>query len=206
MKKIYSFLGLPASGKGTQAKMFSEERSLPLISVGDLIRDEIENNPDAPDVKDMEINYDKGVPQEDSIIFRLIKKRLENEDKGVVLDNFPFSKKQAEFINDFAEKNNWEPPMVINIEIKPEVSFKRISTRLVCPKCNKVFKSGQTCDDCGATLEHREDDNVQTLKNRIDFYLPRINEIKELYKDRLINISGEKTISEVKEEIDNKVQ
>ena len=39
--KIFSFLGLPGSGKGTFAKLMSQKLKLKHVSIGDLMRDEV---------------------------------------------------------------------------------------------------------------------------------------------------------------------
>lgn len=204
MKKIFSFIGLPGSGKGTQAEMFARERNLELLGIGDLIREEIEKNPQSKIVHEIEARYDKGVPQPDKIVFELIENKLKKLDCGVVFDNFPFSLPQINFLNEF-KKNGWDLPKIIYIKITPECSLQRIAARKTCPKCNKIYKGAETeCSKCGEKLIIREDDNKDVVKKRIDYYVPRIKEVIEYFEklSRVYEVDGEPSIPEVKKQID----
>ncbi len=204
MKPIYTFLGLPASGKGTQAENFAKKRKLKLIGMGDLIREEIENHPDSPYANQIQSNYDKGIPQKDEIIFSLIKKKLTNLEQGVVFDNFPFSLNQAEFLSEFT-KNGWDEPKIIYIKISPETSLRRISHRKVCPKCGEIYKGNEKiCFKCKEVLETRSDDNEDVVEQRIKYYQPRLKTMLDFYGDkgRVYEINGEPGIDKVREQIE----
>lgn len=205
MKKIYTFLGLPASGKGTHAEEFANNRGLVLIGIGDLIREEIEKDPSSHIVQQIEDRYDKGIPQKDDVIFWLIKNKLKDVNKGVVFDNFPFSESQHDFIEDLVKEKGWSGPTIIYIKISPETSLKRISSRKICPECKEIFKDDETrCPRCNVPLEVRADDNVETVKKRIAYYEPRIKQILDIYskKNQVVEIDGEPSIPKVAKQIE----
>lgn len=208
MKQIYSFIGLPASGKGTQAEIFAKKLGLTPISIGSLVRDAIadESNPDRDEMKKY---YDVGTPQPDEIVFRLLESKIKTLEGGILFDNFPFTEKQAEWVEKYVSANDLAPLKVIYINISPESAFKRIAIRTYCPKCGLTFKDGETtCPKCGGKLEQRADDNPETLKKRIAQYEPGIKTILDIYqpKNQVIEINGELTIKEVEEEIDKKLK
>ena len=197
-KVIFSFLGLPASGKGTQSETFAKRKDLKLISIGDLIREEIESEEEKhPKIDDIKERYETGVPQEDDVIFDLIRKKMKKIEKGVVFDNFPFSKRQAELLEELIESDGWDKPVLIYIDIDPKTAYTRIMNRKICPSCNKVYGVGETvCPECGQELVQRSDDNEETLTNRIELYQPRIEEMLEFFKKYGVvhDIDGEPSI------------
>ncbi len=209
MKKIYSFIGLPASGKGTQAKIFADKHNLDLIGMGDLIRAAITESEgkDDPFVNEIKKRYDAGVPQPDEVAFDLLSKKLSTLTKdGAVFDNFPFTVKQAELLIDFTKENDWELPTLIHIKLDPETTIERIAHRKICPQCNRIYskKDITICEECGIALVSRADDNEETARTRIEHYVPKINELVDYYKGvgRLIDIDGEPSVEQVTEEIE----
>ena len=206
-KQIYAFLGLPASGKGTQAQIFAEKYGFDNIGIGDLVREEMATNKGNDEfILAIRERYSQGAPVSDDIIFKLLEKKLNSiSSDGVVFDNFPFNKAQLEFLLKYAEQNNWQDPVVIYIKIDPEYAVKRISTRKICPKCKSVFTGGTTCEKCGAELVSRSDDNEETVRKRIQSYLPNIEEVVSTIKNHngeVIEIDGEPPIETVTREID----
>jgi adenylate kinase len=208
MKQIYSFIGLPASGKGTQAEIFATKHHFTPISIGNLVREAIvdETNPDKNEINKY---YTEGKPVPDEIVFRLLEAKIKTINEGILFDNFPFTDKQSEWIEKYVSDNNLAPLTIIYINISPESAFKRIEIRTYCPKCGLTFKDGETsCPKCGGKLEQRADDNPATLKKRISQYEQGIRTILNIYqpKEQVIEINGELSIKEVEEEIDNKIK
>jgi len=209
MKKkiVYSFLGLPASGKGTQVELFAKKRNLTVISIGDLVREEISKLSETPDKEKLEMikHYNEGTPQDDGVVFNLINKKLMEINSGAVFDNFPFSLKQAEYLFKYIHEKKWATPVLIVIDIKETTSFKRINSRKVCTKCKTIVKKEvDKCPKCGSTLTKRKDDNPEILKKRIKYYMPRMKKMQEFYQKNgnLVLIDGEPSISEVSKQLD----
>lgn len=197
-KKIISLLGLPASGKGTQSNVLANRFDIPLVGMGDLIREEIEENKN-PNIKEIKKNYQDGVLQSDELISELIKKKLRKIEKnGVVFDNYPFSLYQAEKLFNFVDEDvGWDKPTLIIIDIGAKTSFERIKRRRICPKCDRIYHNAEIfCTHCGTKLIRRTDDNDRTLKNRIKQYIPRMAEMESFYakKGRVLKINGEPSI------------
>lgn len=210
-KKIFSFIGLPASGKGTQAKVFAEKHGFDSIGMGDLIRSAIKENENSNDpfMRELMERYNAGTPQPDEVAFDLLIKKLDTINKdGVVFDNFPFNVNQSRLLSDFAKKNNWERPVLFHIKVDPETTIERIAYRKICPDCNRIYnqKNITVCEDCGVALESRSDDTEDTARKRIKHYVKSINELLSFYlgSNSIIEIDGEPPISEVTKEIEEK--
>lgn len=208
-KTIYIFLGLPASGKGTQAEIIARKIGIDeIIGVGDLIRRVIEKDLEDPFVIEIKKRYDDGVPQPDEVVNDLVSDKLKMLSKDVILDNYPFSTGQAEYLDSFIETHeiNFNKPVIIYIKVDPLIAIKRATSRKVCSGCGTIYgvTDEMICEKCGSSLIVRADDNTETIEARIRHYFPRINEVVTHYRSlggKLLEIDGEKSVSDVTEEI-----
>lgn len=209
-KTIYSFIGLPASGKGTQADFLAKKLRVDSpIGMGELIREVISSDSTDPFVQEIKSRYDKGIPQPDSVAIDLLHRKLDNSKNDIVLDNFPFTEEQARFLVTYLEdqKSFFHNLIVVYIKINPETAIKRATTRKICSDCGEIYAATDEmiCEKCGGALIVRTDDNVDTIKVRIDHYLPKINEVLSYYRQhnkKVIEIDGEKSVADVSSEIE----
>lgn len=210
-KTIYSFIGLPASGKGTQAELLAQRLGIEKpIGIGDLIREVIASESGDPFVAEIKKRYDEGVPQPDSVAIDLLRRRLESSTTSLILDNFPFTKAQADFLNAFVREKNdeFDGPVIIYIKVNPETAIERITLRKVCSECKAVYGATDEmiCEKCGGSLIVRSDDNIDIVRARITHYQPKISEVLDYYRKldhKIYEIDGEKTVAEVTEQIGN---
>lgn len=212
MKSIYVFLGLPASGKGTQAKILAESKDMRVVSAGDLIREIMASSTEDPFVLEIKKRYEAGTPQPDEVVVDLFRKFLDESDKSVVLDNFPFSPGQADFLDKYLAENKdkWAGLNIIYIKLDPETAIKRAISRKICTSCGAIYgmTDDMICEKCGGSLMVRSDDNEDTMRNRISHYLPRLNELVDYYNkinQKIIEIDGSKSVSEVTSLIEAKI-
>lgn len=206
-KSFFVFLGLPGSGKGTQAAYLANREGLKVIGIGDLIRGVLENSDlTDPFVKEIKQRYDEGTPQPDEVVFDLVKNKIKELERGAIFDNFPFSANQANFFIDLIKKNNWSQPIIIYLKIDPETAVNRIVHRKTCSVCGKIYTGSDLtiCDSCGGALISRSDDQEDVVRERVNHYIPRIEEVIEIFKPmgRVLIIDGEPPVEEVKKEIE----
>lgn len=181
------FLGPPGSGKGTQADMISREYSIPKISTGDILREAVAMG--TPLGKKAEEKMNKGELVDDEIIIGIVKERLEKDDckNGYILDGFPRNVHQAKALESIpAEKE-----IVILFKISKDELVKRLTSRLVCPKCKAVYnkisfppKLDEICDLCFTPLVKRSDDNEETIEHRYRVWEMEERELVEYYKKK----------------------
>lgn len=209
---IYVFLGIPASGKGTQAKIFAQREKLETVSSGDLIRNIISSGGDDPFVVDIKKRYDEGIPQPDEVVIDLFDKFLDQAKGSVVLDNFPFSIGQADFLAQYIKNHadEWSGVTIVYIDLDPEIAIKRAISRKICSSCGTIYGpiEDMVCEKCGGSLIVRSDDNEETMRTRINHYIPRLNDLVRYYEKsdaKFIKIDGSKTIPEVTEIIGQKI-
>ena len=82
-------LGAPGAGKGTQADAIRDALSIPAISTGNLLREDIKTGtPAGLKAKDY---MDAGQLVPDSIVIDVLKERITQDDckNGFILDGFP---------------------------------------------------------------------------------------------------------------------
>lgn len=204
-EKVYLFVGVQGSGKGTQAKVIAEKKGFCHISTGDLFRG---LKGELKDKIDSFINLGKLVP--DELVLEMVKERISMPDckKGIILDGFPRTINQAKELDKLLSVKN-----VIEIKISDEESLKRLSGRVSCSLCGQGYnlmtqpkpKDKEKCDKCGGKLIQRKDDAPEAIKKRIGDYHKETFPILENYKEKLITVNGEKNIEEVTKEILKKI-
>ena len=94
---------------------------------------------------------------------------------------------------------------VIDIEVADDVIVNRLSGRRVCEKCGRPYhteslkpKVEGVCDDCGGALVQRKDDQIDTIKNRLDIYHKETEPLVNYYKEqgKLVVIEGQDTVAD----------
>jgi adenylate kinase len=170
-------LGPPGAGKGTQAKMMIEKYTIPQISTGDMLRAALkERTPLGLKAKEY---MDKGALVPDEVVIGLIQERLKETDcqRGYILDGFPRTVAQAEALDQVLAGLGSKIDHVISIEVDKGDLLKRLTGRRTCRQCGAMFHVIFTppvnkgiCDKCQGELYQRDDDNEDTVRNRLEVY------------------------------------
>lgn len=180
-------IGPSGGGKGTQAKLIADKYNLAHISMGDLLREQINSKSDLGSKIEALVKAGKWVP--DDLVVGLLRPRLEKAmDKGFILDGFPRAKNQINFLDEILQANQTDLDAVLFLDIRPEVILARRE---------KVVKEG------GKFQEGRSDDDPEIFKKRFQSYLDTIGPILDEYKKRgiLIKINGERSVKDIFESI-----
>lgn len=202
-------LGPPGAGKGTQAKKISENYSLPHISTGDMLRENISNN--TPLGLKAKSYMSRGELVPDELLITIMKERLARADcsGGFLLDGFPRTIPQADALQMILTESSRKLDVVLNIDVDDEELIKRLSERRMCA-CGTSFhmvfnppeKEG-ICDACNGKLYQREDDKADAIRNRLVVYKNQTQPLINYYieKGLLRRIDGSKDISSIFEDI-----
>lgn len=192
-------LGAPGAGKGTQAKIISEKLDIPHISTGDIFRANIKGNtPLGIKVKEY---LDKGALVPDELTLEIVKDRLAKDDcaKGYILDGFPRTIPQAEYLDKVLKEMNTTIDVALLIDVKDEDIINRMSGRRVCTNCgatyNVVFNPTKVegiCDNCKSPIIQRADDAAETVLNRLETYHKQTQPLIDYYKKagKLVVVQG----------------
>ncbi len=191
-------VGPPAVGKGTAAIAISKKYSLPTISVGELLRDQITRGTEVG--KKVEADVKAGRLADTNIIKQLIAVRISQPDckKGFILDGSPREINEAKYIDWLFQKTPGHNIM-INITGSEKALVKRMNTRVFCASmCNtgKVKQTHSGCKYCNGSEVVRDDDNVAVLRSRIRVYernnKPIIAYFKNHSQYRYVEVDGMK--------------
>ena len=203
---IIIMLGAPGSGKGTVAKLLSKTLNLVHISTGDMFREEVQNHTELG--MEAQKYMEKGELVPDEITIKMIQGRIQNSE-GVVFDGFPRNKAQALAINAMLEVQNKKIDLALQLNIPDEDIIYRTVKRRTCSnkECGAIYnleyrkpKVDGICDICGSPLTKRADDNEETIKNRLNVYHTRAEEILKFFKEEdllyTVNLRAEDNITE----------
>jgi len=203
-------LGPPGAGKGTQAKVLSQEYKFLHVSTGDMLRDAVKKG---AEVGKLAKGYmEKGELVPDRVVIDIVIERLSEDDAkaGFMLDGFPRNVEQADKLDEAFNKKGKKLDIVLYFKTRPEVSIMRLSGRRVCKKCGVNFhiknmppKKEGLCDHCGSNLIQRKDDTEATVKNRLVVYEKETKSLIDYYNKKgiLVEVSGDLDVEKLFEKI-----
>ena len=171
-------LGPPGAGKGTQAKLLEDSRSLVKLSTGDMLRVAVaagtELGRKAGDI------MERGLLVPDDLVIKLIAERMDQGGcgEGYILDGFPRTIAQAEALDRLLKERGKELDRVIVMQVDDDALVERIAGRFACAYCGegyhdlyKLPKVNGVCDRCGsAGFVRRRDDNEEVVRARLEAY------------------------------------
>ncbi len=203
-------LGPPGAGKGTQAEKIVQDFALAYIATGDILRAAAKEGTTLGHQAQEYMEQGKLVP--DELVVALVKERLAEPDcaKGALLDGFPRTIAQAEFLEKALAESGKKLDGVIFIALEREALVARLTGRRMCGKCGANYhiefkppKVRNVCDLCGSNLVQRADDAHEAVSERLDVYERQTKPLIDYYKDRglLFPVEGDKSIDAVYEQI-----
>ena len=164
MKHILLF-GPPGAGKGTQAQLLVDKYKFEHLSTGDMLRDEIKRATDIGLQAKKIIDSGQLVP--DEIVAEMVRNRIKNlkNNAAIIFDGFPRTVAQAQKLDEIMSDENQEIAMMIAIDVHNEEIIKRILER-------------------GKISQRSDDQDVETIKNRIDTYNKQTAVLADYYKQQ----------------------
>ena len=199
-------LGAPGSGKGTQAKKLMADRNIPQVSTGDMLREAVANGTRFGLQAKAVMDAGNLVP--DEVVLGIISERLVRPDaeQGFILDGFPRTTQQALDLEDLLDEMGTPLDTAVLMDVDFDILLKRLTGRRTCSLTGKLlnvyFSTQEELDECtnaGGELIQREDDNEETIGNRLTVYRENTEPLIDFYRkrERLITIEAEGTIDDV---------
>ncbi|CAK8163263.1 Adenylate kinase [Candidatus Xenohaliotis californiensis] len=193
----FILIGLPASGKGTQATFIATQYpEIRLLSMGNLLRNEVRNSTELGSLIQKSMLSGSLINSEH--INSLAEQFLAKEQVNMFLyDGYPRTVSQAVFLNDLLNnKYKSEITAVFYMNIPSEIVFDRMLGRLNCRDCGAVFnlksnppKQDGLCDVCGSmNLFIRPDDARHIVEKRVAKAQTNNNELLDFYRSSNIKI------------------
>jgi len=192
LRKIFLFMGIQGSGKGTQANRLADRYSLAHVSTGDLFRAVMkEQSPLGNELREI-VNAGQLVP--DDLTSRMVRDRIDDPDtqQGVIFDGYPRTVPQAEALDAMLGERGEAITRVVFFDLPREKAVERLEPRRVCSVNNAHIyhlvnnppKQEGFCDIDGAALIQRADDTPEAITKRVDAYLQETLPLVEAYESR----------------------
>jgi len=203
-------LGAPGSGKGTQAKRLMADRNIPQVSTGDMLREAVAAGTRFGLKAKSIMEAGNLVP--DDVVLGIISERLAQPDAqdGFILDGFPRTTQQALDLEELLDQLGTPLDCAVLMGVDFDILMKRLTGRRTCSLTGKllnVYFSPQeeldACTSAGGELVQREDDNEETISNRLDVYRENTEPLVDYYRkrDKLTTVNAEGSIDEVYERL-----
>ncbi len=175
------FLGPPGAGKGTQAALLSEFTSYLHLSTGELLRNEVDSKTDLG-IKVKEI-INNGQLVSDEIVLKIVKKNLDKNNSGWILDGYPRNLSQADSLNNVLQELKQPLQAVFYLDTAEDILVERL------------LKRG------------RKDDTENTIRTRLKIYKETTEPLIGYFKKREIlnNIEGDRDLKTIFADIKQKV-
>ena len=196
-------LGAPGAGKGTLAERLIRALSIPSISTGNILREQVAAGTELGRSAKEYMDAGKLVP--DEIVIGMLAQRVQADDcqNGYILDGFPRTIPQAEALDGICQID-----CALNLEVPDEVITARMTGRRVCLKCGATYhlvnmppKADGVCDKCGDNLVIRKDDAPEVVADRLRTYHEQTEPLKDYYaaQGKLRTIDGTQSIEKTLE-------
>jgi len=184
------FFGPPGAGKGTQAKLLSSYLDIPHLSTGEILRSKLNENDELS--SKLRHVMTSGNLVSDDILNEIVSIKILEDgcNKGFILDGYPRTIAQTEYLNSFMDKKFMTINKVINIDL----SNQNIENRIILRSRN----------------ENRTDDTLEVIQNRIIKYNHETKPIAKFYKSKypliFFELNGDQKIEKIHSEIINIVK
>lgn len=185
------FLGAPGAGKGTQAREVSKHFSIPQISTGDMLREAARSQTPLGLAAKVKMELGELVP--DEVVCGIVEERISQPDcqMGFILDGFPRTLAQAEFVDRMLLAKGKGTALVIDIKVDRDLLLKRLTGRRTCSTCGEIYniyfnppRVEGVCDKDGGKLFQRADDSEETIRQRLVAYEKQTSPLIDYYRKK----------------------
>ena len=204
------FLGAPGAGKGTQAREVSKHFSIPQISTGDMLREAVQNQTPLGLAAKAKMEAGELVP--DEVVCGIVEQRIEQPDceGGFILDGFPRTIAQAQFVDRMLQAKGKGNPLVFDIQVERGLLLKRLTGRRTCSIGGEIYnvyfnppRVEGVCDKDGGKLLQRADDSEETIRQRLVAYEQQTRPLIDYYRRRgvLQEVDGNRSPEAITKEL-----
>lgn len=195
------FLGPPGIGKGTQAALLAQRRGLVHTSTGTIIRAAIETGSPLGQKAQEFVREGRLVP--DDVVRVMAETAIAEQNyDDFVLDGYPRTIVQSEWLTEFLKQHSAPLDIVINLDVPTDVIVDRLSKRRVHKLTGENFHldfKPPPADIDPDLIIQRRDDRPESIRKRLEVYNHETEPVTDYYrrKDLFVSVDGVGTIEEV---------
>ena len=195
--------GKPGAGKGTQASRLAAALGVATLSTGDVLRAAAQAG--TPRGLEAKRYMDSGALVPDPVILAVVKDALAGPVyvRGSILDGVVRTVPQAEGMHDVLVSLGRKVDAVLAFDVPNDEIVRRLSSRLVCSKCQTPYMTGSVgdaCAKCGGKLIRRVDDEPDAIRNRLQVFAAQTAPVFDWYQEhgaRVIEVDATGSVDEV---------
>lgn len=197
--------GPPGAGKGSQAKRLSARFDLTHVSTGDLFRAAIKNKTELG--QKVEAILAEGALVPDEVTNGLVKEKLKALGyENFVLDGFPRTLPQVEWLLDDLEENDAPLMAVVSLRVPEDNVVQRLSRRRTDTETGEIYHldfNPPPGDIPEERLVQRPDDQPEAIRKRIAVYEEETKPLEAVFEERsvLLEVDGTGDIDAITERI-----
>jgi adenylate kinase len=200
-------LGPPGVGKGTQGVLLAEGRVWERLVTGDLLRQARAEGTLLGQEAQRFMDAGELVP--DNVVIGMVREKLTAKPAGarVVFDGFPRTSAQASGLSLMLGELGMKIDQVVVLEAEDEPLVQRIAGRRSCPRCGAAYNvflappaEEGVCNIDGFALQHRRDDQPETVQHRLDVYRDQTAPVIDYYEAsgaRVHHVDGDQSVEGV---------
>jgi adenylate kinase len=192
-------MGPPGAGKGTQSRRLGEHLNAPVISTGEMLRDEIKRKTTLG--TQAKRHMDKGELIPDALMIGVIEERLKRPDcqHGFILDGFPRTVTQADALHKMLGAIGGSLEHAVSLAVPNDELLKRLSGRRTFRDCGAMYHiifdpptNAGLCNKCNGELYQRDDDHEDIISSRLEVYEAQTSPLLDYYRNhrQLIEVDG----------------
>lgn len=204
--RIILLFGAPGSGKGTQSSLLTSRFGVGTLSTGAMLRNEARRR--TPAGFRLRQTLASGALVGDELVCEIVASRIRALPSGetLILDGFPRTSKQAEYLDRLLSGMGMPEPLVLHLDVPRDVLLRRLATRRECAKCGAVYSlaSNQSsrCQVDGGALVERDDDSEGVIARRLSAFEAETLPVVECYVGRNYRrIEGNRPAAEITTEL-----
>lgn len=203
-------LGLPGSGKGTQADALAQAWGSVHISTGDIFRQAVSDGSVLGQQVQAILSRGDLVP--DGLTAAIVRERLARADcrEGFILDGFPRTVPQATALDGMLQEAGVALDAAVFLDMNAEMAVERLAGRRVCSVCGATYhlrtnppSADGRCLRCGGLVVARPDDNAEAQRRRVAVYESATAPLLAFYQaqGRLVRVDAVGSVGAVTERV-----
>lgn len=196
-----AFFGPPGAGKGTQAQRLAARYDLAHLSTGDLFRAAIAEG--TPMGRSVEALLKAGALVPDDVTNGVVEEKLAAlGERGYVLDGFPRTVPQAEWLLDYLDATGRPLTAVLRLVVPDDYLVERLSRRRTDAETGAIYHLDHNpppADVPPERLVHRKDDHPEAIAERLRVYHDETAPVEATLRARarVFDVDGVGSLDEV---------